>query len=61
MISTFLIYVLKIEINLKEGSFWSVPIVGGYVPSPRCFFAFSGNQNELYGEVLVLGGKFPDN
>jgi hypothetical protein len=27
---------------LVEG-FWSVPVVGGYIPSPRYFFGMSGN------------------
>ena len=45
---------------LVEG-FWSVPVVGGYIPSPRYFFAMSGNQNEMYGEILILGGKVHDN
>ena len=43
-------------LNLNE-RFWSVPIVGGYVPTPRYFVSFSGNRNETYGEILVLGGK----
>ncbi len=46
-------------LNVKEG-YWSYPNVGGYVPSPRIYFAFSGNESEYHSEIMVLGGKTAD-
>jgi len=46
-------------LNLNEG-YWSNPVVGGYCPPQRCFFGMAGNQNETYGQILILGGKTYD-
>lgn len=36
-------------------------MAGGYTPSPRIGYAISGNQNEMHGEILILGGLLSDN
>ena len=46
--------------NIADEKYWSVPLVGGYVPTPRYFNSLSCNQNETYGEILVLGGRVQD-
>jgi len=46
-------------LNISEG-YWSIPNVGGYIPSARSFFAMASNLNEAYNQIIVLGGKTYD-
>ncbi|CAD8118103.1 unnamed protein product [Paramecium sonneborni] len=46
-------------LNLNEG-YWSKPVAGGYIPTPRFGYVMSCNQNEIHGEILLLGGRLND-
>ena len=46
-------------LDINEG-YWSVPSMGGYIPSPRAFFAMTTNSSQDSNQLLVLGGKTQD-
>eukprot|EP01015_Nassula_variabilis_P033733 TRINITY_DN8160_c0_g1_i2.p2 TRINITY_DN8160_c0_g1~~TRINITY_DN8160_c0_g1_i2.p2 ORF type:complete len:307 (+),score=36.65 TRINITY_DN8160_c0_g1_i2:64-921(+) len=45
--------------SISEG-YWSMPMTGGYAPTPRYGFGLDGFKIDNIGQILLLGGKTND-